>query len=80
MRVIAAAGRYLPGLGAAHTSAAKAGAQAAEVSTGSTIVHYFLTQLCAYYLQEAENPLRVRHRGVRHHCHLASVPDLIGIR
>ena len=80
VRVTAAAGRHLTGLGAAHTSAGAAGAQAAEVTSGSTIVHFLLTQLCAYYHQEAENPLRVRHSGVRHHRHLASVPDLLGIR
>ena len=80
VRVTAAAGWHLTGLGAADTSAGAAGAQAAEVTSGSTIVHFLLTLLCAYYLQEAENPLRVRHRGVRHHRHLASVPDLLSIR
>ena len=80
LRVTAAAGWHLTGLGAAHTSAGEAGAQAAEVTSGSTIVHFLLTQLCAYYLQEAENPLRVRLRGVRDHRHLPRVPDLLGIR
>ena len=57
VRVTAAAGRYLPGLGAAHTSAAKAGAQAAEVTSGSTIVHRFLTLLLSYYIFRKQKTL-----------------------
>ena len=80
MRVIAAAGRHLPGLGAADTGAGTAGAQAAEVSTGATDVSSLLTlPLLSCYQQEAENPLQLRHRGVCNHRHLARVPILLGI-
>ena len=83
VRVTAAAGRHLPGLGAADTGAGTAGTQAAEVSTGATDVSCLLTlpmALLSCYQQEAENPLQLRHRGVCNHRHLARVPILLGIR
>ena len=77
MRVTAAAGRHLPGLGAADTGAGTAGAQAAEVSTALLMSPL---ALLSCYQQEAENPLQLRHRGVCNHRHLARVPILLGIR